>query len=126
MHIRHRSKGALIVLLSSAALLTWIGVRIYDLLALGYVDSAIGTIRNIVSHETAFASAHPRQGYTCKLSELTNDQVLARLARDNARNGYTFQIDGCDPTAKPNRIFHATATLYAGEWQFFARMRAAY
>lgn len=98
------------MLLLGGALLTWIvGVRIYNLMALGYVDSAIGTIRNIVSSESAFADAHPLQGYTCRFSELSDAPVLAELAKNNIRNGYTFQIDGCDPLAKPNRKFRAIA-----------------
>jgi hypothetical protein len=120
LHRNKRSNGALIAVLSGTLLIAWIvGTRIYDLMALGYVDSAIGTLRDIVSNESAFASAHPQQGYTCKLSELANDQVLTTLAKDAVRNGYTFQIDGCASTAKPNRIFHATAAPIRKGMQVF-------
>lgn len=62
---------------------------------LGYIDSAIGSIRVLVAAETKFAQTHPSVGYTCTLSALSGDELTAQLGRDHTRNGYVFVISGC-------------------------------
>ena len=77
---------------------------------LGYVDSAIVTVRAVAAAETRFAKAHPELGHTCTLSQLPHDGPVARLADERDDNGYAFQIVGCqaqDPK-KANLIYYVT------------------
>src|ERR1700674_2821380 len=55
---------------------------------LGYVDSAIVTMRTLVADENKFAETHPSLGYTCTLARVTTDSAIA----SGGRNGYTFEI----------------------------------
>ena len=64
------------------------------------------SIRNIVSAEKAFHSAHSEHGYTCSLSELAQassqegaESGVGRLDAELAagkKNGYIFALTGCD------------------------------
>jgi hypothetical protein len=111
-----RSKIAAGVLLSSGSLgLCVSGWLLVDfgrqLLALGYLDSAIVSMRALVDAETQFARAHPEVGYTCTLSVLPGGEPVAGLVKNSTRNGYTFEISGCRThTAKhPNLTYQVTA-----------------
>jgi hypothetical protein len=67
---------------------------------------ASSSIRNIVSGENSYHSAHSQRGYTCSLSELvqTSSQAgtengVAPLDEELAsgkKNGYIFALTGCD------------------------------
>jgi hypothetical protein len=67
---------------------------------------ASSSIRNIVSSENAYHTAHSERGYTCSLSELaqTNSQAgtengVAPLDEELAsgkKHGYIFALTGCD------------------------------
>jgi len=59
---------------------------------LGYVDSAIGSLRSLVNAENQYAHTHPDIGFTCKLPPLPSDELPAGLIRDSVRNGYAFTI----------------------------------
>ena len=59
----------------------------------------------------SFAKAHPDRGYTCTISQLPQNELVARLANEGIDNGYAFEIVGCqasDPE-KPNSMYHVTA-----------------
>jgi hypothetical protein len=75
--------------------------------ALGYVDSAIGTMRTLVADENKFAEAHPSWGYTCELADITTDQTIA----SGRKNEYVFEISGCRAKAGsgPNASYQMTA-----------------
>jgi hypothetical protein len=84
---------------------------------LGYVDSAIVRVRAVTAAETQFAKAHPELGYTCTLSQLPHDELIARLVNERHDNGYAFGIIGCQRTEpkKPNSMYHLTARpLHSG------------
>jgi len=94
-----------------AALGVWItGDTINGLLELAYVDCAIGTLRNIAGSEEAFANGDPQRAFTCDLADFTSDKMLFALVTNNVRNGYRFQIRGCE-SAKPNRRYPAAIPL---------------
>jgi len=78
---------------------------------LGYVDSAIVSIRIINAQETKFARVHPDTGYTCTLSELPPHEVIQDLMKDVRRNGYVFEITGCSGEigGRPNQTYQVTA-----------------
>jgi len=77
---------------------------------LGYVDSAIGTLRTLVDEESRFSEAHPGVGYTCAISDLGSNEILRKLARSEKRNGYVFELS-CPARDKvgPQRAFQVTA-----------------
>ena len=68
------------------------GIFLSRFKGLGYVDSAIGSIRSLVAAETKYAQAHPQIGYTCVLAALPSDDLTAELVRTGERNGYAFRI----------------------------------
>lgn len=70
---------------------SWFAVRhLVRLRALGYEDSAIGTLRTLVADENKFSEAHPSLGFTCQLADIAGDPAIA-----SGRNGYIFEIGGC-------------------------------
>jgi hypothetical protein len=82
-----------------------------NLMALGYVDSAIVRVRAVGAAEAEFAKAHPETGYTCKISQLPENVQVARLANGGIDNGYAFEIVGCQAAEpkKPSSIYYVTA-----------------
>jgi len=82
------------------------------MMSIGDVDSAIVSLRQIVSAEKEYANSHPEIGYTCDLLV-----VLPELSRSgNTWNGYEFQI-ACEKrfAGLPNRRYWVTARpLHAG------------
>jgi len=78
---------------------------------LGYVDSAIIRLRAVVEAETQYAKLHPEVGYTCSLSQLSGDGLIARLAKNPNENGYSFDIVGCGALDenKPNLTYYVIA-----------------
>jgi hypothetical protein len=62
---------------------------------LGYLDSGIGTMRQLVDAENRFAQSHPDIGYTCVPSALPSDDVSAEVIETGRKNEYAFQINGC-------------------------------
>jgi hypothetical protein len=95
------------VIILGLAALNWI----LGLVRLGFVDSAIVRIRSVIAAEADFAKAHTEVGYTCALSQLPQDQLMTSLVREPRKNGYAFQIDGCEPlmNGEPNQTYHVTA-----------------
>jgi hypothetical protein len=97
----------------------WITIKkLQGLLTLGYVDSAIFSVRAVVAGEAEFAKAHPDVGYTCTLSQLTGpsssawaDEVIAGLLKDGRTNGFSLEINGCQTAdgKKPNPTYYVIA-----------------
>ena len=56
------------------------------------VDSAIGTLRTLVTAEQIFPKKHPARGYSCALSDLDSDAMLRAIAKSSNRNGYAFDL----------------------------------
>ena len=73
---------------------------------LGRVDSAIASMRELVSNENAFAHDHPKQGYSCRLED-----VIANTAiKDGKRAGFAFEISNCTASGSgPNTTYRVTA-----------------
>jgi hypothetical protein len=106
---RKLSTAILIVVLSfSVALAVSIFRR---LLLLGYVDSAIGSVRAIVAQEANYAKAHPDLGYTCALADLPSDELTNEVVKTGRRNGFAFEINGCGAEGgkNPSRTYQVTA-----------------
>lgn len=59
---------------------------------LGYVDSAIGTLRMVSSAEKHFAQTHPERGYACAFADLAANELPSGIAASGQRNGYTFEL----------------------------------
>jgi hypothetical protein len=88
---------------------------------LGYVDSAIGSMRVLVAAEAKFAQAHPALGYACNLSELPADEDSAEVIKTGRKNEYTFEIGGCntEDRAQPNTKYQLTARPLAANLPAF-------
>ncbi len=61
-------------------------------------SSAIAAIRTLNSAEISNAAAHPDIGYTCSLSDLSQ-QIDSELA-SGRKNGYAFELTGCSAGAE--------------------------
>jgi hypothetical protein len=86
----------------------WFVVRyLVRLRELGYVDSAIGTMRTIAAGENKFAETHPDLGYSCALADVTTDPTVAR----GRKNEYVFEISDCRAAAggATNTSYRVTA-----------------
>lgn len=86
----------------------WVAVRYFlGWRDLGYVDSAIVTMRTLVEDENKFAETHPNLGYSCKLADITSEPAIA----SGRRNGYIFEISDCRPNPEggPNTSYTLTA-----------------
>jgi hypothetical protein len=88
--------------------IVWVAIRHFlRLRELGDVDSAIGTMGTLVNDENKYAQAHPSVGYTCRLTEVTGNPIMASANR----SGYIFAIDNCMTKAGsgPNTSYTLTA-----------------
>jgi hypothetical protein len=82
--------------LGSFALIVLCWIYLSRAMRLGYIDSAIGSVRTLVVAETKYAEAHPEVGYTCSMSALPSDEFkTVEQLRNGTRNGYAFEIIGC-------------------------------
>ncbi len=87
----------------------------------GEVDSAVFRMRAVGAAEDQFAKAHPEIGYACTISQLTQDELVGRLANGAVDNGYVFSIVGCraPDSQKPNSVYYLTARpLHSGRPAF--------
>jgi hypothetical protein len=85
--------AAVAVVCAVVAASCWITIpSLWGLIKLGYVDSAIGTLRTLVDEEAHFAEAHPDLGYTCTISDLASSEMLKELAKSGRRNVYAFEL----------------------------------
>ena len=75
--------------------------------AVGYMDSAIGSVKTLVSNEANFAKAHPSFGYSCNLADITSDAALISGHKDE----YAFEVSDCRPhsAGEPNASYYVTA-----------------
>jgi|GEM_PF-739380 len=109
---RKFSTATLVLGFLGMVVLCWITITYFRRsLRLGYVDSAIGSVRAIVAEEKHFAQAHPDLGYTCTLSELSANELIGGLVKSGRRNGYAFEITGCrtEGRKEPNLSYQVTA-----------------
>jgi hypothetical protein len=98
--------------------LGWLAVRYFvGLRKLGYVDSAIGTMRTLVGNENKFAVAHPAIGFTCKLADIESGTNIA----NGRKNEYVFEIRDCEAAVgnKSNATYRVTATPLLHEMPAF-------
>jgi len=63
-------------------------------------SSAVSSVRTLVAAETAYAAAHPGQGYTCSLSDLAEAASISGALATGQKNGYAFEISGCSATTE--------------------------
>jgi hypothetical protein len=100
---------AALALLAAAILAYFFFVYFRRFMALGYVDFAIGTLRDIHVAEAEYASKHPQQGYACEFSTIASQ--IPALRNSNSRNGYEFGIRFCGAEApgEPNRRYWVIA-----------------
>jgi len=109
---RKFSAPALVLGLLGLVVLCWItATYLRRSLRLGYVDSAVASVITIVAEEKNFAEAHPDLGYTCTLSELSRNQLVAGLVKSGQRNGYAFELAGCrsEGSTRPSLSYQVTA-----------------
>ena len=81
-----------------------VGRYFVRLRALGYADSAIGTMRTLAANENKFAESHPNLGYTGELPDISTDATIAT----GPKNGYIFKISDCQARGEVDRT-QATA-----------------
>ena len=94
------------------AVCAWFAVSYFrGLRNLGYLDSAIGSVRTLVAAETKYSESRPDVGYTCTVSKLGEGQLFRTLAKTGIWNGYAFEVTGCNASkgAAPNRTYQITA-----------------
>lgn len=88
--VRSNKKPRNIILLAVALVVAVVGwaciAHFRGLLRLGYVDSAIGTVRTLVAEESHFAEAHPDIGYACKMSDLGSNLGSNEMIRELVKN----------------------------------------
>ncbi|HVN19851.1 MAG TPA: DUF4190 domain-containing protein [Dongiaceae bacterium] len=62
-------------------------------------SSALASLRTITVAEVTYSAAHPETGYACTLSELGGSQPLDAGIAAGVKNGYRFEIMGCEAGA---------------------------
>jgi type II secretory pathway pseudopilin PulG len=56
-------------------------------------SSAVGSVRNIVSAEISYQTAHPQTGFTCNLFDLSG--LLDSALVSGQKHGYVFSLQNC-------------------------------
>jgi len=101
------------VVLGSLALIVAALILVDRLKRLGYVDSAIGSLRVLVNSEIKSAKTHPDIAYACTLSALPNDDLTAELIKNGRRNEYTFEVS-CPQKRQNDRTLSFSLRLVHG------------
>jgi type IV pilus assembly protein PilA len=60
-------------------------------------SSAVASVRTLNTAEITYSSAHPDRGYTCSLSDLRNERLIAADLASGTKNGYVFELLNCTP-----------------------------
>jgi hypothetical protein len=99
-----------LVVLGSLALIVACWILVSRSRRLGYVDSAIGSLRVLVDSEIKFAKTHPDVGYACTLSALPDDDLTAEHIKNGRRNGYAFRVScPTEESKRPSTKYQLTA-----------------
>jgi type IV pilus assembly protein PilA len=101
-----------LIIFGSLALIVACWIFLNRGMRLGYIDSAIGSMRTLVDAEKKYAEAHPEVGYTCSISALPSDESkIVEQLRNGTKNQYAFQIGGCQVSNPklPNPEYQLTA-----------------
>jgi hypothetical protein len=101
-----------LIVLGSLALIVACSIFLSRAMRLGYIDSAIGSMRTLVAVEKKYAEAHPETGYTCSMSALPSDEFkIVEQLRNGTRDKYAFEIVGCQTAdaKRPNAKYQLTA-----------------
>jgi len=74
-------------------------------------SSAAAWVRTVDTAETAYAETHSTTGFTCALSDLAGDQLIARELASGHKNGYLLELSDCTPAVEggPNVKFRVVA-----------------
>jgi type IV pilus assembly protein PilA len=57
--------------------------------------SAVASVRNVVTAEEAYSTAHPDRGYTCYLGDLSREKLITSTLAAGKRSGYQFDLLNC-------------------------------
>jgi len=116
----HKNKGLKVLVTLGCLALIYSGWNIATgLRNLGYLDSVIGTMRELIGGEQRFAEAHPAIGYTCELAALSKDRLLTSSFDNGVKNRYKLEITGCSSEGGklPNTQFRLTARPLMRGWE---------
>jgi len=81
-----------LIIFGSLALIVACWIFLSRGMRLGYVDSAIGSMRTLVDAEKKYAEAHPEFGYTCSISALPSDESkIVEQLRNGTRTSTPFK-----------------------------------
>ena len=59
-------------------------------------SSAVASVRAIVTAQMSYSESHPESGYACSLPALGESQMLDGVLASGQKNGYRFEITGCE------------------------------
>jgi type II secretory pathway pseudopilin PulG len=57
---------------------------------------AVASIRSINTAQISYSESHPESGFVCSLSALTEAQMIDSTLASGQKNGYRFEIAGCE------------------------------
>jgi len=60
-------------------------------------SSAVASIRLLNTAEVGYSANHSAAGFTCAISDLSDDQLISRDLAGGRKNGYTFLLENCTP-----------------------------
>jgi len=62
--------------------------------------SAVASVRTLMVAEIGFAQSHPKVGFSCSLSDLTEARLIDGPLATGRKYGYAFELSGCTPGAE--------------------------
>lgn len=62
-------------------------------------SSAVAGVRTLVVAEVTYSSNHQDAGFTCSLSDLAGERLIAGSLASGQKNGYAFELSDCSPEA---------------------------
>ncbi len=74
-------------------------------------SSAVSSVSTLNVAEINYVTAHPAQGYTCSLSDLSDAGSIKGPLATGQKNGYAFELTGCAPATDggPNVKYQVVA-----------------
>jgi hypothetical protein len=75
-------------------------------------NSVVSSVRTLNSAEIAYAQAHPKEGFTCSLSDLSTAWGIDPEVVRGKKNGFVFELESCAPAKKGGPIAKYRVVAY--------------
>ncbi len=75
-------------------------------------SSVVSSVRTLNAAEISYARAHPQEGFSCSLSDLSKSWGIDPEVVRGKKNGFVFELESCEPAKKVGPIAKYRVVAY--------------